>query len=509
MFKTLVLAGVSACLAPMAHAQLSGNVTQENGYEVTRSETLVRPPHGKLGRKTISRETRIGNTEDTDGNSFTSVMTLGGFVNKCPVPDESNAGKFVVPGVAFEYSLTADQVNTDEGETQRTHYAKRVEVTLIKAHLNDDATVKEIEVDALYTSDLDGVRTGPIRDRRTIRLGEGGMPDMDALKHAVAATGDLAIAALLWNASTAYYTAQSDESAWLRAINACVEFAFDPPSDERALGSNQSEQVRVTLQTKEGKHPVARAKFEGGPLNGIGQLAPRQGDLNNDGQVTLTYTASANPKAGHGFEVGTRSPAGLADAKWRIADRVRFEGTFDYKDSASAASGLGGHDNFIHVTGNLVWTPANDGQSPTFGDVQSSFFKPSAGEITVETGFANQGLAGSKCEGQGRKTFPFDSLTPGALRYMLLEIADDGRYKLTLVIPDTPDSFPPWEFEAVCSFPNASSRQRQPVRHVSMVLGVQQGMVDHEQAVAGQLSSPIRRGPRSITGSWSFARVQP
>jgi hypothetical protein len=37
-----------------------------------------------------------------------------------------------------------------------------------------------------------------------------------------------------------------------------------------------------------------------------------------------------------------------------------------------------------------------------------------------------------------------------------------------------------------------------------MVLDRQQGTVNPDGGIEGQLKTPIRRGPRTITGSWSF-----
>jgi hypothetical protein len=84
----------------------------ENGYEVTRSQTVLPVPRGKLGRKTIDRETRVGNTAETDGNSSSYSMTFGGFVNRCPIPEGGSPVNFVVPG-DFEFTLVADSVDTD------------------------------------------------------------------------------------------------------------------------------------------------------------------------------------------------------------------------------------------------------------------------------------------------------------------------------------------------------------------------------------------------------------
>lgn len=182
---------------------------------------------------------------------------------------------------------------------------------------------------------------------------------------------------------------------------------------------------------------------------------------------------------------------------------VKLQGKFTYKDSLTAQT-------FTRVTGNLVWKPEKGEQrsSPTFGDVQSTFFRPTEGEITIEEEFVNYGFGGpGKCAGSGRKTFSMDQLAQGALRHMLLEIAADGRYKVTLVIPDNPDPFPRWKFDSTCTFPNVTAHEPVEVRYVAVVLGRQQGVVD-DNGINGQLQPPIRRGPRFITGDWSFTASQ-
>lgn len=179
---------------------------------------------------------------------------------------------------------------------------------------------------------------------------------------------------------------------------------------------------------------------------------------------------------------------------------VKLQGKFTYTDSLT-----GMMSNKTTVTGNLVWKPEDGARSaPTFGDTPSVFFKPSEGEITIETQFLNSaiGSAGT-CEGEGRRTFTVKQMTSGALRHMLLEIAADGRYKLTLVIPDNPDPFPKWEYAATCKFPNITKPVTQEVRYVSVIAGHQQGTMD-EQGIKGRLPAPIRRGPRQINAEWTF-----
>ena len=183
---------------------------------------------------------------------------------------------------------------------------------------------------------------------------------------------------------------------------------------------------------------------------------------------------------------------------------LKLEGKFTYTNSVS---GMG---DTYKVTGNLLWKPEEEGNksSPTFGDTPSVFFRPDSGDITVNVKIQSVGLGGpATCQGEGERTFSVSQMTRGALRNMKLEIAADGRYKVTLVIPDMPDPFPKWDFQATCRFPNKTVQVPQDVRYVSVVLGRQQGTVDDE-GIKGKLPAPIRTGPREINGEWSFTSPQ-
>jgi hypothetical protein len=173
----------------------------------------------------------------------------------------------------------------------------------------------------------------------------------------------------------------------------------------------------------------------------------------------------------------------------------QLKGKFTSVDSSPVDS--------IKITGDLVWKlEAQGGAPPAPG--APLVFKPRSGEITVELKFHTPGIA-SHCDALGRKTFQIDRLARGALRYMNLEIEDDGRYQVTLVIPDSPDPFPTWTMDGTCTFPNVRSTAPMEVKFMSMVLGQQQGTVDPDRGIVGELTTPIRRGPRTTTGSWSFA----
>jgi hypothetical protein len=180
---------------------------------------------------------------------------------------------------------------------------------------------------------------------------------------------------------------------------------------------------------------------------------------------------------------------------------VKLEGKFTYTDSLSGA-----FSDATTVTGDLVWKADEAGKSqPTFGDAPSVFFKPVEGHVTVKLQFDNMAIGGpGNCEGQGSRTFSVDQMTRGALRVMQLEVAADGRYKFTLVIPDTPDPFPRWQFTANCKGGGRTWTAPMDVRYTSVVVGRREGTVDAEGNIKGKLPAPIRRGVRKVEAEWSF-----
>ena len=213
----MINVSVTILIFALVASGATAETTNENGYGVTRSQTVVPVPRGKVGNKTIYRETRTGTTEETDGNSSNYTMTLGGFMNRCPVLEGNAPVKFVVPG-DFEYSIVADTVDTHVVPTVRKHYEKHV-TARITIFVNDDMTVTEGEINGEFTSDIDGVRTGPVPIRRRFPIRAYGTPDFDALMDVVRVTGDVAVAALMWNASTTIVAVQLE---W-REPNACTE----------------------------------------------------------------------------------------------------------------------------------------------------------------------------------------------------------------------------------------------------------------------------------------------
>jgi len=489
---------IVALLAPVAARSQQQGLTGP-GYDVQRSQTVQQAPSGWVGRKTTDREVRISKTAETQGNHSSFVMTIGGFAKACP------SAEGIVEG-NFEYLLTYDEERSVGGAAQRSRVFRHF-LGRFKGHVGDDARLREVELDGNFTTARDVPGETPSSDQRqvrtTFRPGAGGAPDFEAMRSVAVMASDATIANVILMGGTLY---QSAELNWLKE-NACVEFKFDPPTDTRTLGANQNAAVRIELLAKES---ATAAAFKTDHIQRLheGAVSPRNVQAAPGAAASVTYTASAKPKRGHGFEIATLSRAGLGSGKWRIIERARYEGSFTQTDSATMGSGLGSGTDVQKVTGTLVWTPDDAPKSkPTFGDVPSTFYKVSGGDVTIEMDYVFQGLGGSKCAQHGRDTFSLAGLPEALLQYLQLEIAQDGRYRLSLGLPDRVWSVWKMELEAVCTFPGGQvRRERLSVNQVAVEIGVRQGTLTAEEGVAGELPTPIRRGPRTITGNWSFTK---
>jgi hypothetical protein len=309
--------------------------------------------------------------------------------------------------------------------------------------------------------------------------------------------GDVAAASAVLMADQIYGTAQTE---WLKP-NECVEFSFDPPSEQRALGPNEAAQVRVELRTKAGNESVPWTSDRIGVVGGAGTVSPRSVQSRPGSPVTLTYTASSQPRRGNGIELGTLSRAGIADGRWRIIERARYEGTFTQTFNVAT-----GAQNT--TTGNLVWTPEDGEQrsAPTFGDASSTFYRATGGDITVDIHGETTAIGGpGGCTYTSRKTFQVAELPAAARQYLVLEIAADGRYKLMLGMRD---GFLLLDRETVCIVPGGRNvRQSDQDTSAAIQIGIQQGVLNAEQAVDGRFPQPIRRGVATTDGHWSFRRV--
>jgi hypothetical protein len=470
-----------------AHAQAPATVTNEGGYTITRSQTVTTAPTESVGRKTTDTETRVGNTRETEGLSKTTVMTIGGFARSCPTADGIVAG-------TFEYSLTVDEVKGAAGATERTHYARSALATL-EGHVGDDAKIQYVDVDAEFTRGVDGTQKDRVRTRFT--PGADGSLDMQAMQTAVEQTADLTIAIIIAMAGPVYTQAQLE---WWKP-NRCVEFSFDPPTGTLAVGPNQSADVRTELRTKDGGVAVAGGSFEANSLGGVGSVAPRKGAIRADAPLVMTYTATA--KKGYGFDVGAMSRAGLAGGEWRIADLVKFEGTFSQDEVTSGSSGLYTVGLRQKVTGRLVWMPEENSQrAGTFADAPSQFYVATDGEITASIDNENRSFGGT-CTAKGSKTFALKDLPPGARQYLVLEVTADGRYRMMLGMVSY---FLQFDATQRCTGRVRVPDQKTNVNSVGIRIGQQDGRVSDE-GIVGQIQPSIVNGPLSYTGEWQFKQI--
>jgi hypothetical protein len=499
-----LLFGASAFLADTAASQ---STSSQGGFEVTKSQTVANAPAGYVGRKTTDRETRIGNTPETDGNSTSLVMTVGGFVRECPSAAGLVAGN-------FEYSVTADEVNTDEGETRRAHHVVSLAARL-EGHVLDDGMVDYVTIDGDFARQREGSPAEQQHIQRRFTVGAQGQPDYSAMVDAVTATADLSIAIVMWMGSTLYTQAQTH---W-NMPDTCAEFAFEPATRTRALGPNQSTDVRVTLRTKEDRTPIAGGAFEANALAGIGTLTPHSGRTEANAPIDFRYTASANPTNAHGFDVATKSRAGWAKGEWKILAATPFEGTFTQirtmdmsgttlPDQARALGadryGVGVSARY-ETTGRLRWTVEQGSTRPSsFGDAGSVFYVPTDGEITVNVRGQGRSVAGD-CTHDGSRTFRLAELPPEALQYMVLEIGGDGRYKLWLSMVSYYLQF---QAQDKCDFRGRAGRIEQTldINDAAIVLAQQEGVVASD-AVAGQTAAPIVMGYDRYEGRWEFRKV--
>jgi hypothetical protein len=480
----------------------SARAQAPTGYAVTKSQTVANVPPGYVGRKTTDRETRVGNTAETMGKSATFVMTVGGFVRQCPTADGVVAGD-------FQYTLASEEV--DHGDT--VQHAVSLVATL-EGHTRDDGMLDRVDVRGTFFRQIHGMPAEQVPVQTSFRVGAQGQPDMAALEDAVRATADISIAVAMWLGSTNYTEAQN----FWNQPDKCVEVAFDPPTESRSLGPNGSAEVRVTVRTKEGKTPIGNAQLELQAIQSIGTVAPRQGRSDAGTPMNVTYTASSEPRDGHGVDVGVRaSHAGPASGLWKIRAALPYEGTFTQTehmeitgaDIADATVGASAQRYGVaasldrEIAGRLVWQlEEGSTRAGSFGDVASAFYVPADGEIRVNVKGAGRSLAG-RCTYEEEKTFKVRELPAEALRLTLLEIAADGRYNLWLGMVS---SFLQFQVEEVCQTRvGRGLRQTFDVNDAAIVLGQQQGVVTDDK-VSGATQAPIVFGPLHYTGSWEFTK---
>jgi hypothetical protein len=186
-----------------------------------------------------------------------------------------------------------------------------------------------------------------------------------------------------------------------------------------------------------------------------------------------------------------------------------FTQTEEQMQSGGAAAGAATIRQITKINGSLVWSPEEPSEQdlphlPSFGDVASTFYVPTDGEITVEFEYDGRGVM-SACHFTGSRTFSIRQLPPHALGYMVLEVAEDGRYKLVLGM-----------MAGMLPVPIRNRGCRAMLilpldvgdvwRDASIEIGYRNGVVSDDK-IEGAMSPPLVAGPSTTTGTWSFVRV--
>lgn len=190
---------------------------------------------------------------------------------------------------------------------------------------------------------------------------------------------------------------------------------------------------------------------------------------------------------------------------------LTLQGEFSQDGATSvtgAAYGVGMNANY-RITGRLLWAPRQDSpHDGTFGDVASTILVPRDGEIAVQAVSTGRSIAGS-CKVEGSRKFAIKDLPPGALQYLTLEIAADGRYRLMLGMISMYLQFQATQdcsIRAAPGFPMpvpGGGKQAVVVNDAGIVIGRQEGQLTDE-GVIGRTAAPIVMGVHSFTGSWDF-----
>lgn len=304
-------------------------------YDVRKSQTPHPAPPGQVGRKTTDTETRTGKTDATRGNERRFRLTMGGFAHRCPSADGFVEGN-------FEYLLSVAEERNAGGTIQRSvdfrHFQGR-----LRGEVGDDARLKEIELRGTYTVTRDRpgeAASGSSKEVGPVRFHpyRGGEPDWEAMRRFVESAEDVALGNVILMGGWIYATAELE---WTKP-NACVELAFEPPTDTRALGAHATADVKIGLRTKGSPPASAGFRADGIQVLREGSVSPKKAEAKQGEQASVAYTAPAKPRRGDGITLAAVSRAGIAEDKWRIIERARYEGTFTQTMSGRTGSGLGG-----------------------------------------------------------------------------------------------------------------------------------------------------------------------
>ncbi len=308
-------------IAPFQIAQATVPAGERDGYTVTKGSTKLDVPPEYVGHKTREWRKEVGTGRNT-GNINAFTLVNGGKARKCPTPDG------VVEG-DYEFALIVHQTTDDAGTIRTLYNARRVFATL-KGHVDDDAKLRYVDLDATLVIGR-GVTDGPTlwsRQRQHVRF----VPDRQAAglptqfsnwsisewTSELVGTAERDAMSMLLLAVTVFSGPMylDAELVWSRE-NTCVEITFNPATKTQRFVPSKSFEVKTELRTKK-EQVIVPAKFKEArerPRERTGTVSPRQETSQLGAPAKFTYNAPPTRVRHSGFRVWAISRAGVAEAK--------------------------------------------------------------------------------------------------------------------------------------------------------------------------------------------------
>ncbi|HSL05407.1 MAG TPA: hypothetical protein VK901_17905, partial [Nitrospiraceae bacterium] len=349
--RLMLATGPSHGSFELAQATVPGE--EREGYRVTKGSVNIDIPPDSVGKKTREWRVEEGNRPNTAVNRNYFTLVNGGYAKKCPTAEGDVEGD-------YELSLVVHQTINDSGTERTVYNARRIHAKL-KGHVDDDAKLQYVDLDATLGIGRGGTDLPTLFSRQRQHVlfvpdrRAAGLPSqfsnwsvMEWNSELVGATESDSMSMLLLAVtlfSGPIYLAA--EGQWTTS-NTCVEIQFTPASKQRSAGPNQSVQVKAELRTKKDT-AVVPAKFKEAkekPNEGNGRVTPREVDSSPGAPATFTYTSPPRRVRHSGFEVGAISRAGVADSKWELGEsyvlefRSRIVSTSQVDPAQSQASAI-------------------------------------------------------------------------------------------------------------------------------------------------------------------------
>lgn len=341
--RTELIASVAlSCLlvpAVLAQAPAPSPGAGNSGYAVTESGGTQIAPSGWVGRTITNKSQGVGNTPETQGNSYEVLIKYGGKARRCP------SAEGIVDG-DFEYLLSVTHRTIVDGAPNVVENTQQVTAEL-KGQVGEDGKLQYVEVDATQLATTNGNTTrqrmqaqfvpGRGLDGAIEALSSRNIHEWEARSFNPQLSAILSTVLFIFSGPI-YIEAQT---YWGTANN-CLELDLTPTSKQKALQPSESIAVDVRFKGKEGqaappKGTIVRADAE----QNQGRAVLTRAAITPDASGAVTYTAPPRRPAGKGFFVAAVSGAGVASSNWFSAGsnnyELQFESTIISRDPIDSA----------------------------------------------------------------------------------------------------------------------------------------------------------------------------